>query len=99
MRALSKQLAGAVVGAVVAVAPLSAQISWTDWTTIGTNTVSGTLIVGSTNVGVTYSGPYAFAQTGCGTNYWTTPTTYQGTGVPNAPTNCEIIALNTGGVK
>lgn len=91
-------LSGAVIALLPAVA--GAQVAWTDWTSLGAGTVTGTLsFAGSPPVDVTFSGGYAFAQTGCGTNYWTTPATYTGPGVPNAPGNCEIIALAGGTTK
>lgn len=80
-------------------APASAQVSWADWTASGTNTVTGTMMFGGVPVGVTYTGLYSFVQLGCGTNYWTPTSTYMGAGVPNAPTNCEMIGLSTGGTK
>jgi hypothetical protein len=72
-------------------------ISWTDWLTAGTNTVSGSLTVGSTSVGVTYSGSYGFAQTSSGTNYWNPSTPYTSSLVSNPPPAPDIIALSTGG--
>ena len=74
-------------------------ISWVDWTTTTSDTVSGTLSVDSTSVGVTFSGPYSFARTSSGTNYWNPSAPYISTDVDNAPPASDIIALNTGGSK
>lgn len=74
------------------------QVAWTDWTSTGANTVFGSFVLGATTVTVTYSGSYSFAQTGCGTDYWT-PNVYTGPGVPNAPPACDIVALDAGGQK
>ena len=94
-----RRFVGATVATIVVATPLHAQVSWTDWTSFGTNTASGTLMVGSTPVGVTYSGPYSFVQTGCGTNYYVPNVYTNGTTVPNPPTPCDIVALNQGAVN
>ena len=92
-------LTGVALGAALVVgAPAHAQVSWTDWTSAGPSTASGTLTFGTTPVGITYSGPYAFVQTACGTNYWV-PNVYTSATVPNAPTPCDIVALDVGGSK
>jgi len=83
---------------------IAAPISWTDWTTATPTapSVIGSLAVGATTVGVTYSGPYSFAQTSGGTSYWGegSPAPYTGSAlVDNAPPGSDIIALNTGGSK
>lgn len=75
-------------------------IDWVDWTSTGTQQVSGTLAGGS--VGVTFTGNYQFAQLGTGTNFWTEPNAadrpYTGNSVvDNAPTASELIALNIQG--
>lgn len=75
--------------------PAEAQGSWTDWTaaTAGSpGTAAGSLVFGGTDVFVTYVGEVLGAQTACGTNYWTTPTTYDAPGIP-APPGCDIIRL------
>ncbi len=77
----------------------AAPISWTDWTSTGTNTVLGTLDVTGETVGVTYTGSYSFAETVGGTNYWNPATPYLSAAVENAPPASDIIALNTGGSK
>ena len=72
-------------------------VYWTDWTSaIGTN-VFGTLNIGSSTVGVTFAGAYAFAQTSGGTNYWSPSAPYLSSTVSNAPPASDIIALDTGG--
>ncbi len=82
---------------------VAAPISWTDWTSAPTSSsVLGSLAVGATTVGVSYSGTYSFAQTSGGTNYWTegVPAPYTGSAlVDNAPPASDIIALNAGGLK
>ena len=89
----------ALAASVVLAAPASAQVSWTDWTSVGTNSVSGSMMFNATPVNVTFTGAYSFAQLGCGTDFWLPASTYTGAGVPNAPTNCELIGLNSGGLK
>lgn len=91
--ALALTLAGATVA--------HAQVAWTDWTSTGTNAVFGSLVSGSSTVSVAFSGPYSFAQTSCGTDYWavaSNPTTFGATPA-EAPPGCDIIALNGGGLK
>lgn len=100
---MTRHLFRAVVVAILAIAtavPAAAQVSWTDWTSTntGAGTAAGTVTVGSTAVGVTYSGGFAFAQTSCGINYFA-PNAYTSVAVPTAPTLCDIIALSTGGLK
>lgn len=76
------------------------QIAWTDWTLAGNGTVSGVMNLTSGPVNVTYTGPYAFAQLGSGTNFWTeySPAPYTGNSVvDNAPTASEMVALNSAG--
>lgn len=72
-------------------------ISWTDWTaaTLGTNgSASGTMTIGSTNVGVTYTGQVsAPTQTSGGINYWNPATPYLSSYISNAPGTTDIIAL------
>jgi hypothetical protein len=90
----------AVVLAIATAVPAAAQVSWTDWTSanLATGTAAGTVTVGSTAVSVTYSGGFLFTQTSCGINYFT-PNVYTSVAVPTAPTPCDIIAINTGGLK
>ena len=95
-------LATALVAALTSAPALAAPAYWTDWTSTSnlTSAVIGDLTVGSTTVGVTFSGAYAFAQTAGGTNYWATnPSIYTSTTVDNGPTTADIVALNAGGTK
>jgi hypothetical protein len=94
-----KQLTAALALSVVAASAAHAQVTWTDWSQTGTNAVYGTMISGPTTVGVTFNGSYSLAQTACGTNYWTNPTTYSATGPADAPPACDIIELDAGGLK
>lgn len=79
--------------------PVSATtINWTDWQSASTGAVAGSI----GGVSVNYTGSYAFAQLGTGTNYWTEPNPgskpYTGnTVIDNAPTPAEMIALNVPG--
>lgn len=74
---------------------------WASWTGTTSNTVSGSLMVGATSVGVTYSGAqYAFAQTNnTGINYWNPATPYISTTVSNAPATSDIIELSASGTS
>jgi PEP-CTERM motif len=86
------------LGLLAAQSATAGTVSWTDWSTAGTNQVTGTLTLGVTTIGVTYSGTYNFAQTnGVGTNYWVPPTPYISGTVSNAPGNSDIITLNDAG--
>ena len=96
-KALSR-LVPPVAAACLLAAPAHAQVNWTDWTSNGSNTAAGTLTLGSTPVGVSFSGPYVFVQTGCGVNYWV-PNVYTSATVPNPPIACDIVALSAGGPK
>lgn len=80
-------------------AAIGGVVSWTDWIdpTAAAPGVSGSLQVGATSVGVTFSGVYSFAQTSGGTNYWSPDTPYLSATVGNAPPASDIIGLNTGG--
>lgn len=91
---------GALAATLVAAAPARAQVSWADWLVADGTGVTGTMDFLGTPIGVTYSGPYYFAQTDCGQNYWAVNSAvYTGAGVPNAPATCDMIALYTGGTK
>lgn len=92
-----RQLVAGFAFSLAAVTPAVAQVSWTDWTAQGTNSASGTLFGGT--VGVSYGGTYSFVQTGCGTNFWTVPSTYVSGSVATPPPACDIVALNAGGLK
>lgn len=94
----SRSLAGALA-TLLAASTAHAQVNWTDWTSSTATTVTGTLTAGATPVGVTYTGPYYFRQLDCSPgngDYWTP---YASTYLPNAPTNCEMIALGDGGTN
>lgn len=101
MKSLWMRLAVSVACVALSASAQATIVNWTDWTSATTNQVTGTLDVGGTSVGITYAGPYAFAQTSGGTNYWTegTPAPYTGGSVENAPPASDLIALNTGGLK
>ena len=73
-------------------------VSWTDWTSIGSNSASGTM--GGVTVSVSSTTAMnGVSQTGCGVNYWTEPNAadpaYTGGTVSNAPTACEQVGLNS----
>jgi hypothetical protein len=93
-------VAAAVVAACTAPAASAATISWADWTNASAGIVGGTLSVGMTSVGVTYTGPYSFAQTSGGTNYWIPNSPYLSGTVSNGPGdsgNSDIIGLSAAG--
>ena len=89
--ALAAVLAGGVATAE------AATVYWADWQTQGANTVGGTIAAPTGNVGVTFSGEYAFAQTGGGGDYWVDYGYTQG--VVNRPPGTDIIALAAPGPK
>jgi hypothetical protein len=101
MRALAGRFAVSLLALSAVASAGAAPVSWTDWTSAAvTNPAAfGTIDVGGSAIAVTYSGPYAFVQTGCGTNFWTNPATYQSSVVDNAPPACDLVALNPGGTK
>lgn len=76
-----------VVMLLMPLSPASADVvSWTDWTSTTTESVLGTLTVGSTPVGVTFTGPRLDALVdGGGVDYWTPSAPYVSTTVDNAP--------------
>ena len=75
-------------------------MGWTDWTSVGANQVFGSMLVDGNPINVLFQGAYfSFAQTSCGTNYWTNPSIYTGAGVPTPPPACDLIALDAGGFK
>lgn len=95
----SKLLAILAVGIVAASpAATAVPVTWTDWTSIASNSAGGTMggvsvSVSSTNAmnGVSQTG-------GSCTNYWTEPNAadlpYTGGTVSNGPTACEQVGLN-----
>jgi hypothetical protein len=75
-------------------------VNWVDWHTVLPNSdIQGTVIVGDSEVTVTYSGERAFVQLSCGINYWNPSTPYISTDVPNPPPDCDIIALSQATIK
>ena len=76
----------------------AAPVMWTDWTSIGSTTASGTM--GSVNVSISSSvAMNGVSETGTGTNYWTEPNPldrpYTGGSISNAPTAAEQVGLNS----
>jgi hypothetical protein len=89
----------AVVAAAAAAPSQAATVDWANWTSAGTQTVTGNAIDGSSTVGITFSGDYAFTQlNNTGFNYWQSPATpYLSASVSNAPANADIIGLGNAG--
>ena len=77
----------------------AASVFWTDWTNAEPSTVSGSLDVNGSSVGVTFSGEYSAAQTSGGTNFWSPSAPYISPDVGNAPPASDIIELGYGGTK
>lgn len=75
---------------------LSAQVYWTDWTTTGVGTVSGDLGTPGGDVGITYTGPYSFAQTSGGAYSWDFPI-YDVAGAGSRPSTTDLVALSSAG--
>jgi hypothetical protein len=87
-------------------------VNWVDWVSRSGTTVTGTLDIGGTDVGVTFTttAPSIFgAQTAGGTDYWislpsgrnpaVSPYTSTGpTGNSNIPTGTDIVQLSAAGV-
>lgn len=73
-------------------AAASAQVAWADWTNAAPGIVDGSIVFGEA-LGITYTGPYQFAQTAGGIDYWDFPV-YD---VPNRPSTPDIVALNVAG--
>ncbi|HEU4628733.1 MAG TPA: PEP-CTERM sorting domain-containing protein [Gemmatimonadaceae bacterium] len=77
-------------------------INWTDWLSAtpivgNTATVTGSILVEGTPVGISYSGEVAFTQTTGGTNFWMPRSTFLGASLTDAaPISSDIIALNGG---
>jgi hypothetical protein len=77
-------------------AAFAGTVTWADWNATGSNSVTGTL----GGVGITYSGPYFFAQVNnAGIDYWNPQAPYLSATVSNAPDSqsVDIIAIGTGG--
>jgi hypothetical protein len=85
-------LAGIGLG-VLSANPVHAQVHWTDWTSQSSGTVGGTIDGLGGPVTVTYAGPYSFAQTSGGINYWN----FSIYDVPNRPATSDMVALDRGG--
>jgi hypothetical protein len=94
-------IAAVALNALAAAAAHAGTVAWTNWTSDTSNTVSGSVLFGSTTVGVTYSGAqYVFAQiNGVGTDYWSPTTPYLSATVSNPPTPVDIVALNAAGTS
>src|SRR3712207_345448 len=73
-------------------------ITWADWASLSLGEgASGTLDVGGTSVGLSFSGDVqSTSQTSGGTDYWSPDSTFSGGLVDNAPGNTDIITLNGG---
>lgn len=82
----------------------AATVTWTDWTSVGTNALSAagnmggvsvSVSAGATMDGVTQIGGAA----NCGINYWVEPNSasrpYTGGSLSNAPTACEQLGLSS----
>lgn len=78
-----------------AVQPASAAIQWADLTNQSAGIVTGN--IGS--IVVTYNGPYVFAQTSGGTDYWNTGPVWNTSPATTPPPDSDIIALGDGGLK
>ncbi len=94
-----KNLIAAVFGLASISAAQASVVSWTDWTNAATNTVSGNLLVNSTNITVTATGNYSLAQVSGGINYWSPSAPYTSATVSNAPPASDIIQLTNGGTE
>lgn len=95
-------LVKALVVAAALALPLQAHavvVDWTDWTTYSGGVVDGTLVTGSTSIGVSYTGGVSGVQLSGGTNYWTeySPAPYTSGTVSNAPPTTDIVQLASGG--
>ena len=88
-----------MAAAMLAVAmPASAiEIKWADWDSATTGQVDGTAVSLGETISVTYSGSYAFAQTGSGTDYFNPSVPYTDNAVvDNRPPAAEMVALSGG---
>ena len=91
-------LAAGLAAGLLAAQAQAAPVFWTDWTASGPGAVNGALDVGGTSIGVAFSGPYSFAQTNGGGNYWNPSAPYISSAVDNAPGTTDIIGLANAGV-
>lgn len=98
------KLAAATAAIWVAMPSHAVQVTWADWQSATSTTVTGSLAT-STPISIDFSSPssFGFVQTGSGGNFWTEPNPasrpYTGGTVENAPPAAELIALNTAGQK
>lgn len=97
-------LMASVIVASSAVSSQATTVTWADWTSATTTTVSGTLDTGpAISIDFTSASGFGFVQTGTGTNYWTEPDPasrpYTGGSVENAPPSAELVALSSAGPK
>ncbi len=98
--AVGVMAAGAIAGAPRRAAAQA--INWTDWLTQtpivdNTATVTGSILVGSTSVDISYTGEVSFTQTTTGANFWLPRTTFLGATLTDAsPITSDLIALNGG---
>ncbi len=110
MRRARRVVAGAagVLAAIVATAGTAVAQDpayWTDWTgaTPGAGnmgTVTGTIMVGTTPVTITYAGEIDFTQTAGGTNYFDPRSTFLGAVLTDAsPITSDIIAISGRGIS
>ena len=89
--------AAAFVGGAIAGSAGAQTIAWTDWTSASQNGVVGAIAAPGGTINVSYTGPYAVAQTSAGYDWWT-PGNYNGTYNKPSPAN-DIIELSAGGTK
>lgn len=91
-------VAGMAVALLGVAMPASAiEIKWTDWVSATTGQVDGTATSLGETISVTYSGAYAFAQTGTGTDYFSPSIPYTDNAVvDNRPPVAEMVALSGG---
>lgn len=94
-RVISAAALSATLGVFLSAPAFADVITWADWTSTGSNSVLGTLTVGSNTVGLSYSGNLLFAQTGNpgDINYWNPATPYLSPTISNAPPPSDIIAM------
>lgn len=97
-------MVASVIVALSAVSSHATTVTWADWTTATSTTVSGTLATSTPiSIDFTSASGFGFVQTGVGTNYWTEPDPasrpYTGGSVENAPPAAELVALSNAGQK
>ena len=95
-------LAGALATVIATAGTAAAQdpVFWTDWTSFtpgsgNTGTVTGTIMVGTTPVTITYEGEVDFTQTTGGTSYFNPRSTFLSAMLTDAsPITADIIAIS-----